>query len=198
MHACSVASVMSSSLCPPGSSAHGILQAGILDWVAMPSSRGSSRPWDCTHVSCIVGRFFTTGTTWEAGLLWPFPPSPFPGSGLWQECRESPCFSSWVQGAVKLSWWCPEADRGAPPSSGAPCTGLAASHSLCCASGGCFLGEMGASPQGEGRREASRATLAPGGCAPAQPGPTLRSHCLPSSGPLVYHPPVPASLRVTP
>ena len=29
---------------PPGSSVHGILQAGILEWVAMPSSRGSSRP----------------------------------------------------------------------------------------------------------------------------------------------------------
>ena len=29
---------------PPGSSAHGILQARILEWVAMPSSRGSSNP----------------------------------------------------------------------------------------------------------------------------------------------------------
>ena len=29
---------------PPGSSVHGILQARILQWVAMPSSRGSSRP----------------------------------------------------------------------------------------------------------------------------------------------------------
>ena len=31
---------------PPGSSVHGILQAGILEWVAMPSSRGSSQPRD--------------------------------------------------------------------------------------------------------------------------------------------------------
>ena len=31
---------------PPGSSIHGILQAIILEWVAMPSSRGSSQPWD--------------------------------------------------------------------------------------------------------------------------------------------------------
>ena len=38
---------------PPGSSAHGILQTGILEWVAMPSSRGSSRPKDQTHVSFI-------------------------------------------------------------------------------------------------------------------------------------------------
>ena len=38
---------------PPGSSVHGILQARILEWVAVPSSRGSSRPRDRTQVSCI-------------------------------------------------------------------------------------------------------------------------------------------------
>ena len=37
----------------------GILQARILEWVAMPSSRGSSQPRDGTQISCIVGRFFT-------------------------------------------------------------------------------------------------------------------------------------------
>ena len=42
---------MDSSL--PGSSVHGILQAGILEWVAMPSSRGSSQPRDGTHVSYV-------------------------------------------------------------------------------------------------------------------------------------------------
>ena len=31
---------------PPGSSVHWILQARVLEWVAMPSSRGSSRPRD--------------------------------------------------------------------------------------------------------------------------------------------------------
>ena len=44
---------------PPGSSSHGILQARILGWVAMRSSRGSSRPRDRTHisyVSCLVRR----------------------------------------------------------------------------------------------------------------------------------------------
>ena len=48
---------------PPGSSAHGILQARILEWVAMPTSRESSRPRDGTGISCvsfIAGRFFTT------------------------------------------------------------------------------------------------------------------------------------------
>ena len=41
----------------PRSSAHGILQAKILEWVAMPSSRGSYQPRDRICVSCIVGRF---------------------------------------------------------------------------------------------------------------------------------------------
>ena len=38
---------------------HGIFQARILEWVAMPSSRGSSQPRDRTRVSRIVGRRFT-------------------------------------------------------------------------------------------------------------------------------------------
>ena len=50
-------SIVSESLQPrdcssPGSSVHGILQARILEWVAKPSSRGSSAPRDRTHVSC--------------------------------------------------------------------------------------------------------------------------------------------------
>ena len=43
----------------PGSSVHGILQARILEWVAIPFSRGSSQPRDGTQVSYTVGRFFT-------------------------------------------------------------------------------------------------------------------------------------------
>ena len=38
---------------PPGSSVHGILQSRILEWVAMPSSRGSSQPRGQTQVSCM-------------------------------------------------------------------------------------------------------------------------------------------------
>ena len=38
---------------PPGSSVHEILQARILEWVAMPSSRGSSRPRGRTCLSCL-------------------------------------------------------------------------------------------------------------------------------------------------
>ena len=62
MHAKSLQSCL--TLCDPmdynplGSSIHGILQARILEWVAMPSSRGSSRPRDHTHVSYVscIGR----------------------------------------------------------------------------------------------------------------------------------------------
>ena len=43
----------------PVSLSMGILQARILEWVAMPSSRGSSPPRAGTHVSCFAGWFFT-------------------------------------------------------------------------------------------------------------------------------------------
>ena len=42
----------------PGSFVHGFLQARILEWVAMPSFRGSSQPRDPTQVSPTAGRFF--------------------------------------------------------------------------------------------------------------------------------------------
>ena len=50
------------TLCDPvdcnllGFSVHGILQARILEWIAISFSRGSSRPRDRTQVSCIGGR----------------------------------------------------------------------------------------------------------------------------------------------
>ena len=47
----------------PGFSVHGILQARILEWVAIPFSRGTSQPRDRTVVSCIAGRFFTYRAT---------------------------------------------------------------------------------------------------------------------------------------
>ena len=62
-------------LCDPmdcnqsGSSVHGILQARILEWVAIFSSRGSSQPRDWTHVSCVsctAGGFFTHWAIGEA------------------------------------------------------------------------------------------------------------------------------------
>ena len=53
------------TLCDPmdcsllGSSVHGILQARILEWVGVFSSKGSSQPRNRTHISCSAGRFFT-------------------------------------------------------------------------------------------------------------------------------------------
>ena len=48
---------------PPGSFIHGILQARILEWVAISFSRGSSQPRDQTQVFCIAGRRFNLWAT---------------------------------------------------------------------------------------------------------------------------------------
>ena len=50
----------------PDSSVYGILQARILEWVAIPFSRGSSPPRDQTPVSWTAGRVFTVWATREA------------------------------------------------------------------------------------------------------------------------------------
>ena len=68
------------TLCNPMDyTVHGILQARILEWVAFPSSRGSSKPRDRTQVSCIAGRLFTSWTTRETRA---------DGPGLWQGWNE--------------------------------------------------------------------------------------------------------------
>ena len=59
---------------PPGSSVHGILQARILQRVAISSSRGSSWPKRWTHVSCIGRQILYRWVTWEAGGLHVFNP----------------------------------------------------------------------------------------------------------------------------
>ena len=75
IHACMQSHLLCLTLCDPmdgslpRSSVHAIFQA-ILEWVAMPSSRGSSQPRDQTRISymtpALAGRFFITSTTWEA------------------------------------------------------------------------------------------------------------------------------------
>ena len=45
---------------PPDSSVHRILQARILEWVAISFSRGSSQPRDRSQISCVAGGFFTS------------------------------------------------------------------------------------------------------------------------------------------
>ena len=68
---------------PPGSSVLGILQARILEWVAMPSSRGSSQPRDLTQLSCIAGGFFTNWATREVHEYLSGQPIPSPGDLGW-------------------------------------------------------------------------------------------------------------------
>ena len=71
---CISCSVLSDS-CDPmgyslsGPSVHGILQARILEWVAIPFSRGSSWPRDRTQFSHITGRFFTVWATRQALVI---------------------------------------------------------------------------------------------------------------------------------
>ena len=53
---------------PPGFSVHGILQAGILEWVAIYFSSGCSQPRNqpvSLSSTALAGVFFTTSTTWE-------------------------------------------------------------------------------------------------------------------------------------
>ena len=54
---------------PPGSSAHGILQARMLEWVAISFSRGSSQPRDRTLVSCIGRQILYCWAIREAPIL---------------------------------------------------------------------------------------------------------------------------------
>ena len=53
---------------PPGSSVHGIFQAWVLEWVAIPFSRGSSPPRNRTQVSCIA---HTPDQTGPPACSWP-------------------------------------------------------------------------------------------------------------------------------
>ena len=78
------------------------LQARILEWVAVPFSRGSSQPRDRTQVSIIAGGFFTSWATREDKLflttirmdtVFKNPEN----SKCWQGCREI--------GALVHCWW---------------------------------------------------------------------------------------------
>ena len=54
---------------PQGFSVHGDSPGKILEWVAMPSSRGSSQPRDWIQVSSFTGEFFTVWATREAHIV---------------------------------------------------------------------------------------------------------------------------------
>ena len=76
----------------PGSSVHGILQARILEWVAMSFSRGSSQHRDQTYISCLAGRLFTAEPLGNAKALYSasaraaLPPPP---------TQKNPLYNSW-------------------------------------------------------------------------------------------------------
>ena len=73
---------------PSFSSLCGILQARILEWVAMPSSRGSSWPRDGTQVSRIAGGFFTVWATRETQYEIPLFNSSLSAWGKQEEGRQ--------------------------------------------------------------------------------------------------------------
>ena len=88
----------------PGSSVHGILQARILEWVALPSSRGSFWPRDRTHDSWIEGKFFTTETPGKPRKSYPLGQQ----RNWWAEDMEG--FSSWLvcygcSNRLLQTWW---------------------------------------------------------------------------------------------
>ena len=103
-------SVMSESLrpnglySPPGSSVHGILQAKILEWVAMPSSRGSSQPRAQTQVSRIADGFWILYCLSHQGSPWILEQVAYPLSkgSSWPRnwtgvfCTAGGFFTSWV------------------------------------------------------------------------------------------------------
>ena len=84
------------TLCDPmdcsllGSSVHGILQARILGWVAIPFTRGSSRHRDQIRVSCITGSFFTNWATKEAQSSYESESRSVVSNSLWPHGLYSP------------------------------------------------------------------------------------------------------------
>ena len=100
----------------PGSVAHqvplsmGILQARILEWVAMPSSRDSSQPRDQPQVSCIAGGFFTMWATREAPEYWSvaYPFTRGMGQIFWPSNRTG---VSCIAGVFFTSWATRETHR---------------------------------------------------------------------------------------
>ena len=118
----------------PASSVHGILQARILEWVAMTFSRGSSQPRNQTRVSCIAGRFFPIWATrdnsiwkrselnikknWNQNTYWTFCKfnyhilQPTPGSGS-SIAAQSPGNGQMIisQRNLTVAWRCTEHQR---------------------------------------------------------------------------------------
>ena len=80
-----------------GSSVHEILQARILERVAISFSRGSSQPRDRTRVSCIAGEFFTTEPPGKLSL-------PVAIAKEWRKVFQELKLGSFVPCVVDLTW----------------------------------------------------------------------------------------------
>ena len=80
---------------PPFCFLYGIFQAGILEWVAISFSRGSSRPRNQTGVSCIAGGFFTNWAIREALIIAASKKST--NNKCWRGCGE--------KGTLLCCWW---------------------------------------------------------------------------------------------
>ena len=81
-----------------GSSVCGILQVKILEWVAISSSKGFSRPRDQTYVSnvsCIGSSFFTISAIWGVGGRCSFSLPPFYPLSYFIQCHSFIYFSIW-------------------------------------------------------------------------------------------------------
>ena len=85
----------------------GILPARILEWVAVPFSRGSSQPRDWTQVSCIAGGFFTDWATREAPKYLGWVAYPFSRGSSWPRnqtrvsCIAGIFITSWAIGKAQ-------------------------------------------------------------------------------------------------
>ena len=88
-----------------GSSIRGIFQAGVLEWVAISFSRGSSWPRGETQVSHIAGRCFTLWATREALWVLEWVAYPFSNGSSqsrdWTHCCNRPGFNPWIE---KIHW----------------------------------------------------------------------------------------------
>ena len=99
------------TLCNPiDYTAHGIVQARTLEWVAFPFSRGSSQCGDQTQASHTAGRFFTSWATREAQEHWT--ESLLKQIFLTQESNWGPLNCRWY--LYQLSYWDPWSQRVGP------------------------------------------------------------------------------------
>ena len=97
---------------PPGSPVRGILQAGVLQWVAVSSSRESSRPRDGAQVSCMARGLFIVWSTGEAHQ------APCPQRGHVE--RHRGCRTAWAPSGSLLRSCSvsgpPQAEHGGDPA----------------------------------------------------------------------------------